>query len=82
MSDLLERVRAVVKTDYPHVLEDLVEGATFDAAGMDSLHVVGLLMAMQQEFGVTMNGVDVDVDATLADVVTLLRAKGVTEEKM
>lgn len=80
MSDLLERVRAVVRTDYPNVLDDLLGGATFDTAGMDSLHVVGLLMALQEEFGVTMNGVDVDVDATLEDLVALLRAKGVTEQ--
>ncbi|WP_331766569.1 phosphopantetheine-binding protein [Embleya sp. NBC_00896] len=76
MAELQSRLEAVIKETYPPAAVDLLlEGATFEAAGVDSLGVVELLLLLQREFGTAMDGDELTVHSTLTDTVDLLRSE-------
>ncbi len=86
MSTVFERVAEIVVDKLGVDAADVKEGASFqDDLGADSLDLVELIMAFEEEFSSDGNAIEIpDEDAgeiqTIADAVTYLQGKGVQDE--
>lgn len=71
MSDIAERVVKIV-IEHMGVYDDKVtpEASFLDDLGGDSLDVVELVMALEDEFGITIPDVDVEKIATVQDAIS------------
>jgi acyl carrier protein len=70
MSDILEKVKKIIceQLDVPE--ENIVSSASFvDDLGADSLDQVELIMAMEEEFNVSIPDEDAEKIATVQDAV-------------
>lgn len=76
MSDnILDRVKKVVKEEL-NVQDEVSEGASFtDDLGADSLDVVELVMAIEEEFGIDVPDEDTQGLKTVQDVVDYIKSK-------
>jgi acyl carrier protein len=75
-SDTFERVRAVVCKELNVNESEVNEGASFtEDLGADSLDVVELVMALEEEFGIDIPDDDVANIKTVGDVVTYISGK-------
>lgn len=75
-SDIFERVRAVVCKELNVNESEVNEGASFtEDLGADSLDVVELVMALEEEFGIDIPDDDVANIKTVGDVVTYITGK-------
>ena len=73
MSDVLERVKKIVVDNLDVEGDKVVESASFiDDLGADSLDLVELVMALEEEFGVEVN-VQESI-RTVGDAVTHIKA--------
>lgn len=70
MSDIAERVVKIV-IEHMGVYDDKVtpEASFMDDLGGDSLDIVELVMAFEDEFGITIPDADVEQIATVKDVI-------------
>jgi acyl carrier protein len=76
MSDnILDRVKKVVKEEL-NVQDEVSESASFtDDLGADSLDVVELVMAIEEEFGIDVPDEDTQGLKTVRDVVDYIKSK-------
>lgn len=73
MSDIAERVKKIVIDHLSVDAEKVVEGASFiDDLGSDSLDVVELVMAFEEEFGVEIPDDAADSILTVGDAVKFI----------
>jgi acyl carrier protein len=76
MSDVFERVKAIVVKHLEANPEKVTEKASFiDDLGADSLDIVELVMAFEEEFGVEIPDDAAEHIQTVGDAVTYLNGK-------
>ncbi|MFX4087303.1 MULTISPECIES: acyl carrier protein [Sphingobium] len=77
MNDIAGRVMKIV-VEHMGVYDDKVtpEASFLDDLGGDSLDVVELVMALEDEFGITIPDSDVEGIATVQDAITYVEAAG------
>ncbi|MFQ3587255.1 MAG: acyl carrier protein [Fimbriimonadaceae bacterium] len=76
MSDVLERVRKVTVEELNVKPEEVVESASFqEDLGADSLDVVELVMAFEDEFGIDIPDDEVSSIRTVGDAVEYIGKK-------
>jgi acyl carrier protein len=74
--DILNRVKKVTVEELGVKEEEVVEAASFtDDLGADSLDVVELVMAFEDEFGIDIPDEEVGSIKTVGDAVTYIQAK-------
>jgi acyl carrier protein len=77
---LFERVQSLIAKELKVEESQVTESASFDGdLKADSLDVVELVMALEDEFGVDIPDEDAEKIRTVGDAVRYLEAKGVTE---
>lgn len=75
-SDILERVKKVTVEELGVKEEEVVEGASFqEDLGADSLDVVELVMAFEDEFGIDIPDEEVGSIKAVGDAVTYISKK-------
>ncbi len=75
-SDILERVKKVTVEELGVKEEEVVEGASFqEDLGADSLDVVELVMAFEDEFGIDIPDEEVGEIKTVGDAVKYISKK-------
>jgi acyl carrier protein len=75
-SDILERVKKVVVEELGVKPEEVVESASFtEDLGADSLDVVELVMALEDEFGIDIPDEEVGQIKTVGDANTYISGK-------
>ena len=76
MSDIAERVKKIVIDHLGVDADKVVEGASFiDDLGADSLDIVELVMAFEEEFGVEIPDDAAETIVTVGDAVGYLNTK-------
>lgn len=74
--DILDRVRKVTVEELQVKEEEVVESASFtEDLGADSLDVVELVMAFEEEFGIEIPDDEVGEIKTVGDAVTYISKK-------
>jgi acyl carrier protein len=75
-AEVLERVKKVTVEELSVKPEEVVEGASFqEDLGADSLDVVELVMAFEDEFGIDIPDDEVGEIKTVGDAVTYINKK-------
>ncbi|MEQ1821961.1 MAG: acyl carrier protein [Fimbriimonadaceae bacterium] len=75
-SDIFERVKKVVVEELGVKPEEVVESASFtEDLGADSLDVVELVMALEDEFGIDIPDEEVGQIKTVGDATTYISGK-------
>ena len=75
MSDILERVRKIVIEHLDADPEKVTEKASFiDDLGADSLDIVELVMAFEEEFGVEIPDDAAEKISTVADAISYINS--------
>jgi acyl carrier protein len=75
-ADILERVKKVTVEELGVKEEEVVEGASFqEDLGADSLDVVELVMAFEDEFGIDIPDEEVSDIKTVGDAVNYITKK-------
>jgi acyl carrier protein len=70
MADIIERVKKIIIEQLDVAAEDVVSAASFvDDLGADSLDQVELIMAMEEEFNVSISDEDAEKIATVQDAI-------------
>jgi acyl carrier protein len=70
MSDIMERVKKIIIEQLDVAEEDVVPTASFvDDLGADSLDQVELIMAMEEEFNVSISDEDAEKIVTVQDAI-------------
>jgi len=70
MADLIERVKKIIIEQLDVAAEDVVPTASFvDDLGADSLDQVELIMAMEEEFNVSISDEDAEKIVTVQDAI-------------
>ena len=70
MADIIERVKKIIIEQLDVAAEDVVPTASFvDDLGADSLDQVELIMAMEEEFNVSISDEDAEKIATVQDAI-------------
>lgn len=70
MADLVERVKKIIIEQLDVAAEDVVPTASFvDDLGADSLDQVELIMAMEEEFNVSISDEDAEKIVTVQDAI-------------
>ena len=73
--EILEKVKAVVVDQLNVEDDEVVEDASFiDDLGADSLGIVELVMALEEEFGVSIPDEDAESIKTVGDAVSYIQA--------
>lgn len=73
--DILEKVRAVIVEQLNVEEDDVVEDASFvDDLGADSLDIVELVMALEEEFGISIPDEDAEGIKTVGDAAAYIEA--------
>jgi acyl carrier protein len=76
--DLLQRVVAVARAEIPERLPDVAVGwdtSLHDELRIDSGQFIALVVALEEEFGVDLESVDVSGVRTMGDVVELIATR-------
>lgn len=74
MSDIIERVKKIIIEQLDVAAEDVVPTASFvDDLGADSLDQVELIMAMEEEFNVSISDEDAEKIVTVQDAVNYVQ---------
>ena len=75
--ETLEKVKAVIVEQLNVEEADVVEDAAFvDDLGADSLDIVELVMALEEEFGISIPDEDAESIKTVGDAVTYIDSNG------
>ena len=73
--EILDKVKAVVVDQLNVEDDEVVEDASFiDDLGADSLGIVELVMALEEEFGVSIPDEDAESIKTVGDAVSYIQA--------
>jgi len=74
MADIIERVKKIIIEQLDVAAEDVVPTASFvDDLGADSLDQVELIMAMEEEFNVSISDEDAEKIATVRDAIDYIQ---------
>ena len=74
--DITERVTAIVVEQLGVAIEEVVPTASFiEDLGADSLDIVELIMALEEEYDVEIPDEDAEKIQTIADVVSYIKGK-------
>jgi acyl carrier protein len=74
MADIIERVKKIIIEQLDVAAEDVVSAASFvDDLGADSLDQVELIMAMEEEFNVSISDEDAEKIATVQDAIDYIQ---------
>ncbi len=74
--ELEQKVKEIIADQLGVEIEKLTEDAKFvDDLGADSLDVVELIMAFEEEFGIEIPDEDAEKIQTVGDVITYLKEK-------
>jgi len=74
MADIIERVKKIIIEQLDVAEEDVVPTASFvDDLGADSLDQVELIMAMEEEFNVSISDEDAEKIATVQDAIDYIQ---------
>ena len=74
MADIIERVKKIIIEQLDVAEEDVVPTASFvDDLGADSLDQVELIMAMEEEFNVSISDEDAEKIATVQDAIDYVK---------
>jgi len=74
MADIVERVKKIIIEQLDVAEEDVVPTASFvDDLGADSLDQVELIMAMEEEFNVSISDEDAEKIATVQDAIDYIQ---------
>ena len=74
MADLVERIKKIICEQLDVAEEDVVPNASFvDDLGADSLDQVELIMAMEEEFNVSITDEDAEKIATVQNAIDYVR---------
>ncbi|RPI79567.1 MAG: acyl carrier protein [Desulfobacteraceae bacterium] len=77
MADILEKIKKIICEQLDVKEEDVVLTASFvDDLGADSLDQVELIMAMEEEFNVSIPDEDAEKIATVQDAVNYIKKAG------
>jgi acyl carrier protein len=75
--ETLEKVKVVIVEQLNVEEADVVEDAAFvDDLGADSLDIVELVMALEEEFGISIPDEDAESIKTVGDAVTYIDSNG------
>ncbi len=75
--EILEKVKVVIVEQLNVEEADVVEDAAFvDDLGADSLDIVELVMALEEEFGISIPDEDAESIKTVGDAVTYIDSNG------
>jgi acyl carrier protein len=75
--EILEKVKSVTVEQLNVEEDDVVEDATFvDDLGADSLDIVELVMALEEEFGISIPDEDAESIKTVGDAVGYIDSNG------
>ncbi|MBE6871300.1 MAG: acyl carrier protein [Ruminococcaceae bacterium] len=72
---IFEKLTAIVAEQFSVDESEITENTTFEDLGADSLDVVELIMAVEEEFDVQVADEDAEGIETIGDVVNFLRDK-------
>jgi acyl carrier protein len=73
--EVLEKVKAVIVEQLNVEEDDVIEDASFvDDLGADSLDIVELVMALEEEFGVSIPDEEAESIKTVGDAVSYIQA--------
>ncbi len=76
MSDIELRIKKIISKQLGHEIEDIPNSATFlDDLGADSLDLVELIMAMEEEFDYEISDEDAEKLLTVQDVLDFISAR-------
>lgn len=75
MSDLLGRVTAILLSTFELDAAALADNPTLESLEFDSLTLVELATALENEFGTPVDEEEITLEHTLDDVLTLLAQK-------
>lgn len=76
MEDIFEKVKSVIADKLGVEPEEITESSSFiDDLGADSLDVVDIVMAFEDEFGVKIADDELEKFTTVGDVVKYLKEK-------
>jgi acyl carrier protein len=78
MSTIYDRLSELLITKFGVGADEISPDATFNELELDSLALVEIAMAVQEEFGADIDDSELSPKHTMADAVELLTAKGVT----
>ena len=67
--DVAEKVKEIIAEELALDLEEVTEDATFDDLGADSLDIVEVVMAFEDEFDVAIPDEDAEDIATVQDAI-------------
>ena len=71
--EILEKVKAVIVEQLNVEEDDVIEDASFvDDLGADSLDIVELVMALEEEFGISIPDEEAESIKTVGDAVTYI----------
>jgi len=75
--EILEKVKAVIVEQLNVEEDDVVDDAAFvDDLGADSLDIVELVMALEEEFGISIPDEDAESIKTVGDAVAYIDSNG------
>ena len=76
---VFEKIKDILAEQLNIDENDITMDSSFiDDLGADSLDIVELIMAMEEEFGVEIPSEDLESIVTVGDVITYLKNRGVT----
>jgi acyl carrier protein len=74
MADIAEKIRKIISEQLNVSEEDVVSGASFvDDLGADSLDQVELIMAMEEEFDLSISDEDAEKIATVQNAIDFVK---------
>ncbi|MFC9244743.1 acyl carrier protein [Streptomyces sp. NPDC057136] len=78
MSDVYNRMVKLLQTGFGLEADEITPDQTFSDLELDSLALVELSLAAQEEFGVPVNDEDISAQDTISQAAEVIAAKGVT----
>ena len=76
MSDVAQKVKAIIAEQLGAKVEDVIDGASFvDDLGADSLDTVELVMALEEEFGIEIPDEDAEKMSNVGEAVRYVEEK-------
>ncbi len=73
--DVLEKVKEIISEQLEISLENIDSGSTFEEMDADSLDLVELVMALEEEFGIEISDEEIENIKSVGDVVEHIQSR-------
>lgn len=73
--DVLEKVKEIISEQLDIDIDKIILDSTFEEMDADSLDLVELVMALEEEFGIEITDEEIESIKTVGDVVNHIRSK-------